>query len=142
MVPAESASCRVQIMVGVIAVGDASRGLALLVARLPPAQFFGGMPLVAAQLGDQRDHPGVDADHQPSGFLAPVVAHQHPAGAAGRIGHVGTPLIEHEFQASAQPVPAILERRDARVAAADFERDRARGGFLECANPCANLRED
>jgi hypothetical protein len=30
------------------------------------------------------------------------------------------PLVEEQIQAGAQPIPALLERRDARVAAADF----------------------
>jgi hypothetical protein len=33
-------------------------GLGLLDVRLPLAQFRGGLPLVAAQFGDQRDHAG------------------------------------------------------------------------------------
>jgi hypothetical protein len=32
---------------------------------LPLLQFLGGLALVAAQFGDQRDHPGIDARHQP-----------------------------------------------------------------------------
>src|ERR1019366_8942652 len=35
--------------------------LTLLDAGPPLAQFFGGLPLMAAQFGDQRDHAGVDA---------------------------------------------------------------------------------
>jgi hypothetical protein len=37
------------------------------------------------------------------------------------------PLIEDQIEAGAQPVPALLERRDARVAAADLERYGAGG---------------
>src|ERR1035441_9017648 len=37
------------------------------------------------------------------------------------------------------PVPAVLQRLDAGIAAGDLERDRASGkGLLELANPCAN----
>jgi hypothetical protein len=35
-------------------------------------------------------------------------------------------LIEDQIQAGAQPIPALLERRDAGIAAADFQRDRPR----------------
>jgi hypothetical protein len=45
------------------------------VVRLPLAQFLGCPPLMAAQFGEQRDHAGVDADHQPIGlmpFLVPA----------------------------------------------------------------------
>jgi hypothetical protein len=57
--------------------------LVLLDAGLPLPQFLGGLALMAAEYRDQRDHPGVDAGHQPIGFLALVVARQQPAGAAG-----------------------------------------------------------
>jgi hypothetical protein len=63
-----------------------------------------------------------------------------PAGAAGDGDHIRAPPLQDQVEAGAQPVPALLERRDAHVAAADFESDHARGGFLECANPCSNLR--
>jgi hypothetical protein len=43
--------------------------LVLFVVRLPPLQFLGGLALVAAEFGDQRDHSGVDARHQPIGFF-------------------------------------------------------------------------
>jgi hypothetical protein len=32
-------------------------------------KFLGGLPLVAAQFGDQRDYSGVDLGHQPVGLL-------------------------------------------------------------------------
>jgi hypothetical protein len=48
---------------------------------------------MAAQLGDQRDHAGVDARHHPIGFFALVVPAEHPAGAAGQIGRVRAPPI-------------------------------------------------
>ena len=99
----------------------AVEGLALLAAGLPPLQFPGSPPPVAAEFRDQRDHAGVDAGHQPIGFLALGVAHQQSAGTAGDIGHFRAPLVED--QAGAQPVPAFLQRRDARVAAAGFEGD-------------------
>ena len=59
---------------------------------------------MAAQVGDQRDHAGVDAGHQLVGFLALVVARQHPAGAAGQIGHVGAPLVEDPVQVPAEGI--------------------------------------
>src|ERR1035437_7808927 len=42
-------------------------GLALLDAGLPLLELLGGLALVAAQFGDQRDHSGVGAGHQPIG---------------------------------------------------------------------------
>jgi hypothetical protein len=42
--------------------------LSLLVVRPPLLQFLGGLALVAARIGDQRGHAGVDADYQPIGF--------------------------------------------------------------------------
>jgi len=102
---------------------------------LPLLQLLGGLALVAAEFGDQRDHPGVDAGHQPVGFLALVAAYQQPAGAAGQIGHFRAPLIEDQTEAGAQPIPALLERRDARVAVADLEGDGCGGkGLLEFAD--------
>jgi hypothetical protein len=59
--------------------------------------------------------------NQPVGFLALEIARQQPAGAAGQFGHVGAPLVEDQVEACAQPVPALLECRDAR-----FGRFRAR----------------
>jgi hypothetical protein len=112
--------------------------LALLHHRLPLGQLLGSLPLLAAELGDQRDHAGVDAGHQPIG-LALVVAAQHPAGAAGRIGHVRASLVEDQVQAGAQPIPAFLEGRDARAGTGDFERDGGGGrGLLELPNTRAN----
>jgi hypothetical protein len=84
-----------------------------------------------AQFRDQRDHHGADAGHQPVGFLALVAARQQSARSAGQIGHVRAPLIDDQVEAGAQPVPALLERRDARVAAADFERDRGGGKWAQ-----------
>jgi hypothetical protein len=84
---------------------------------------------VAAEFGDERDHAGVDADHQPIGPLALVVAHQQPTGAAGQIGHIGALLVQDQIQAGAQAAPALLERRDAGVGAADLEGDGGGGGF-------------
>ena len=56
----------------------------LLAAVLPLAQFPDSLALVTAQFGCQRDHAGVDAGHQPIGFHSLTVAHQQPAGAAGK----------------------------------------------------------
>src|ERR1019366_5687659 len=64
--------------------------------------------------------PGSIQVHQPIGLLPLVAAHQQSAGAAGRIGHVGTPLIEDQLEAGAKAIPAVLEGSDARVAAADL----------------------
>jgi hypothetical protein len=74
---------------------------------LPLLQLLGGLALVAAEIGDQRDHAGVDARHQPIGFLSFVVAHQQPAAAAGDIGHVGAPLLEDQIEAGTEPIPAF-----------------------------------
>jgi hypothetical protein len=52
------------------------------------------------------------------------------------MGHVRPPLVEDQVKAGAQPVPALLDRRDARVAAADFQRDGGgRKCFLQLADP-------
>ena len=72
---------------------------------LPLAQFLGGLLLVGAQYGEQRDYSRVNADHQSIGFLALVVAQQQPAGAAGQIRHIRAPLIQDQVKAGAQPVP-------------------------------------
>ena len=69
-------------------------GLAFLVVRLPRLQFFGRLPIVAAEFGEQRDHGGVDAGHQDVGFLALVVAYQRPARAAGDSAYSVAPLVE------------------------------------------------
>ena len=82
---------------------------------------------MAAQFGDQRDHAEVDACYQPVGFLALEVAAQQPAGAPRDIGHFRAPLVKDQIQSGAQPTPAVLQRRDARVAAANLEGD-SRGG--------------
>src|ERR1035437_5151365 len=58
--------------------------LALLVVRLPLAQFLGSPPPTVAELSYQRDHAGVDADHQPLGFLALVAAPSNPLAPPGR----------------------------------------------------------
>jgi hypothetical protein len=54
------------------------------------------------------------------GVLALVAAHRQPARAAGDVGHVGAPLIEERLEAGAEAIPALLGRRDARVAAGDL----------------------
>jgi hypothetical protein len=41
------------------------------------------------------------------------------------MGHVRAPLVEAQVKAGAQAIPPLLEGCDARVAAADFERDGA-----------------
>jgi len=64
-----SSDCsRLRIIPRVIAAGDAPLA-ALLKVGLPLLQFLGGMPLMAAQLGNHRHHPGVDSRHQPVGSL-------------------------------------------------------------------------
>jgi hypothetical protein len=88
--------------------------------------------LVAAEIGGQRDHPGVDAGHQPIG-PASAVAHQQSAGATGQIGHVRAPLNQDQVKAGAQVVPPLSERRDGGVAAAYFERDGG-GGESSCGS--------
>ena len=98
------------------------------------------LPLMAAQFGDQRDHAGVDACHQPVGFLALEVAAQQPAGTPRDIGHFRAPLVKDQIQSGAQPIPAVLQRRDARVAAADIEGDGGgRKGFLQPADPLVRM---
>ena len=52
--------------------------------------------------------------HQPVGFLPHVVPAQYPARAAGHVGHVRASLIEDQVP-RAQPVPALLKGRDARL---------------------------
>jgi hypothetical protein len=63
-------------------------GLALLDARLPLARFLSGLALVAARVGEQQDHAGIDAGRQPIGSPALVVAAEQTARTAGQIGHV------------------------------------------------------
>ena len=70
---------------------------------------------MAAQFGDQRDHAGADAEYQSIGLLALVVPAQYPAGAPGQIGRVRAPLVQDQHEDGAHPIPALLERRDARV---------------------------
>jgi hypothetical protein len=41
-------------------------------------------------------HSGIDAGHQPIGFLAFVIADQQPAGAAGDVDHVRASLVEDQ----------------------------------------------
>jgi len=49
---------------------------------------------------------------------------------------MSAPLVEDPLEAGAWAVPALLERRDAHVAAADFEGDRAgRKCFLRLVEP-------
>jgi hypothetical protein len=57
------------------------------------------------------------------GSPALVVPAQYPAGAAGQIRHIGTPLVQDQVEAGAQVVPPFLQRLDPGVAAADFEGD-------------------
>jgi hypothetical protein len=49
---------------------------------------------LAEQLGNQRDHSGIDAGYLFVGFLAFVVPEQDAARSAGNVGHVRAPLIE------------------------------------------------
>ena len=56
--------------------------------------------------------------------------------AVGRSGHVRPPLVQDQFEAGAQVVPPLSERRDGGVAAAYFERDGAGGEcFLQLVEP-------
>src|ERR1035437_3315462 len=71
--------------------------------------------------------PRINLVDQRVGLLALVVAHHQFAVAARQIGHVRAPLVEDQVQAGAQPIPAGLERRNARVAAPDLEGVGARG---------------
>jgi hypothetical protein len=49
---------------------------ALFDYRLPLGQLLHSLPPIAAEFGDQRDHSGIDAGHQPIGFLPLVVPAQ------------------------------------------------------------------
>src|ERR1035437_9834521 len=61
---------------------------------------------------------------------------EQPTGADRQIGHVGASLVEDQVQAGTQPVPALLERRDARVAVGVFQGNGAGGkGPRELADP-------
>ena len=62
------------------------------------AQFLCPLALMAAQFGDQRDHAGVDAGHQPIGLLALVVAAEESARATADIDHVRCPLVEDQVE--------------------------------------------
>ena len=75
--------------------------------RLPRLQFLGRLALVTAQSGEQRDHAGVDAGHQPIGFLPLVVAAEDPLAPAGSSAIVRPPLIEDQVEAGAPAVPAL-----------------------------------
>ena len=56
----------------------------ILATGLPLAQFRGGLALVAAEFGDQRDHAGIDASHPLVGFLALVLRTSNPLAPPGR----------------------------------------------------------
>jgi len=77
-----------------------------------------------AEFGDHRDHAGGDAGHQPISFLPFVTA---TPWRRRQIGNARAPLVEHQVEAGAQPIPAFLESGDAGIAAVDREGDR-RGG--------------
>jgi hypothetical protein len=89
--------------------------------RLPLAQFLGRLALVTPQLGYQRDHPGIDAGHQPVGFLALVVATNSPMAPPGRSA-MSAPRSSRIRSRLARSRSQRLERRDAGIAARDFER--------------------
>jgi hypothetical protein len=89
-------------------------------AEVPDKKFLGHLAPVAAQFGDQRNHAGVDAGHQPFRVLAFVVPGEQPVGTPRQIGHVGAPLVEEQIQAGAEAVPALFERLEPGFAAADF----------------------
>jgi hypothetical protein len=98
--PSSSVSSRASVTA---AGGDAARGLRTSWCAFH-CQFLGGLPVVAAQFSDQRDHARVDAGHQRIGFLPLVVAHQHPAGAAVDIGHFCSPLVEDQIEVPAEGI--------------------------------------
>ena len=56
--------------------------------RFPLAQFLGSLTIMAAQFGEQRNHPRVDAGHQPITFPSLVVTHPQAAGATGETGYI------------------------------------------------------
>jgi hypothetical protein len=72
--------------------------------------------------GDRAVHPKKNSQQS----IGQRVAHSHASAPAnrsrggGQIGHVRAPLIEDQVEAGAQPVLAVLERRDAGVVAADL----------------------
>jgi hypothetical protein len=71
-----------------------------------------------------------------SGPRAPGRGDRKSAGAAGHVGHIGTPLLQDQLKAAAQPIPTILEGCDAAVVAADLEGDAAGGKrFLRLVDP-------
>jgi hypothetical protein len=125
-------------MASAIAAGLAARGLRSSTCAFHWPNSSAARPLAGAQFGNQRDHAGIDAGHQPVGFLATVVAHQQPAGAAGQIGHVRAPLVEDQVQVPAEGIPALWEGCDAGIAAGDFQGDGASGKcFLRLVDPCS-----
>ena len=128
-----SSSCsRVQIMAEPMADPRGVHCLALLDLRLPLAQFLGGLALVRAEFSGHRDHSGSIRVTSRSASLPLQSAAQQTNGTAGDVGHLPPPLIEQPVESIAQPIPAFLERLDARVARADLEGDHLRrNGFLQ-----------
>jgi hypothetical protein len=80
------------------------------------AQFLGRLALVPAEFDEQREYSGIDAATSRSAFLACSGA---PATRWRRSANrpCPPPVLEDQVKAGAQPVPAVLERRDVRVAA-------------------------
>jgi hypothetical protein len=99
-------------------------GLALLDARLPLARFLSGLALVAARVGEQQDHAGIDAGRQPIGSPALVVAAEQTARTAGQIGHV-----PRWSRIRSRPVRSRSQHfwsaRDTRIAGRDLQSNRA-----------------
>src|ERR1019366_3026224 len=104
--------------------------LGLLDPGLPLAEFL-GMALTAAEFG-RPARPPRGRYRSPSGRLPSPCsrAPATPAGAAGQIGHVRSALVQDQIEAGTQPIPALLERRDAGSAVPDLGRDGTRGNGL------------
>ena len=78
--PSSSVSSRASVTA---AGGDAARGLRSSTPVFHRPNSSAACRSWPAQFGDQRDHAGVDAGHQPIGFLALVAACQQPPAPPG-----------------------------------------------------------
>jgi hypothetical protein len=94
-------------MASAIAAGLAARGLRSSTCAFHWPNSSAARPLAGAQFGNQRDHAGIDAGHQPVGLPTLVVPADQPAGVAGDIDHVRAPLLEDRIEAGAEAVPAF-----------------------------------